>query len=114
MKGLKLIPLFLVLMILVFIGMKFVDANREDVIINFGNYQSLPTSQGFVVLTSVLVGMVVCGTLCSVEILALYVQNRKLRRKLAALAQATRASMATATKTEPSDIGLPKSHEGAH
>ena len=113
MKGLKLIPLFLFLMIMVFIGMKFVDANREEVIINFGNYQSLPTSQGFVVLTSALIGMVVCGTLCSVEILALYVQNRKLRRKLAALAQATRAQLAS-QKSEPNDIGLPPRQEGAH
>jgi uncharacterized integral membrane protein len=86
MKGLKIIPMFLVLMVLTYVGMLFVEANHDEVVISFGTtFQSAPIPLGFVVLTSVLAGMVVCGFLCSVELLALYMQNRQLRRRLALL-----------------------------
>lgn len=78
--------MFLLLMVLTYVGMLFVEANHDDVVIAFGNvYQSAPIPLGFIVLTSVLIGMVVCGVLCSVEILALYMQNRLLKRRLALL-----------------------------
>ena len=91
MKGLKIIPLFLGLMILVFMGMKFVDANRDEVVVVFGKLQSPPTALGFVILTSALLGMVVFGSLCTIELLALYVQNRKLCSRLAQLSQVAQA-----------------------
>jgi uncharacterized integral membrane protein len=84
MKGLKIIPMFLVLMVLTYVGMLFVESNHDDVVIAFGNYyQSQPIPLGFIVLTSILIGMVICGTLCSVELMALYMQNRNLKRRLA-------------------------------
>lgn len=82
MKGLKIIPMFLVLMALTYAGMLFVQANSDEVIVRLGPSQSPPLAIGFVVLTSVFLGMVVCGTLCSIEMLALYVQNRKLKKKI--------------------------------
>lgn len=85
MKGLKIIPLFLGLIVLSYLGMLFVEANRDEVVITFWGKTSSPTAQGLVVLTSALVGMLICGALCSVELLVLYAQNRKLRRRLAQL-----------------------------
>ncbi len=86
MKGLKIIPMFLGLMVLTYLGMQFVEANHDDVSISLGSYyQSLPMPLGFVVLTSILIGMIVCGVLCAVELLALYVHNRRLRRRVGLL-----------------------------
>lgn len=82
MKGLKIIPMFLILIILSYFGIGFIEANREQVVINFGNYQSHPTTLGFTVLTSVLAGMLIAGLLCSIELLALTIQNRRLKNKL--------------------------------
>lgn len=81
MKGLKVIPIFLILIVLSYFGLLFVEANREEVVIHFFSYQSPPTPLGFVVLTSALVGMIFSGLLCTIEILALYVQNKNLKRK---------------------------------
>ena len=82
MKGIKIIPLFLLLIASTYVGMLFVEANREEVTIQFGNWQSNPTAIGFVVLTSVLVGMMISGLLCSIELFALYVQIKRLKRKI--------------------------------
>lgn len=84
MKGLKLIPLFLLLLVLTYVGMLFVEANRQEVSITFGSYQGQPMAMGFVVLTSVLIGMLLSGGLCTLEFIALYIKIRGLRRKLAA------------------------------
>jgi uncharacterized integral membrane protein len=81
-KGLKIIPAFLVLIFFSYLGLMFVEANREEVVIHFANSQSVATPLGFVILTSVLIGMVFAGCLCSVEMLFLYIQNRRLKRKL--------------------------------
>ena len=109
MKGLKIIPLFLALMVLVFLGMKFVDANRDEVVVVFAHLQSPPTPLGFVILTSTLLGMVVCGALCTIELLALYVQNRKLRARLAQMTQGQKSK----TVVEAQDVTAPKV-EGVH
>ncbi len=82
MKGLKIIPFFLILILLTYMGMLFVEANREEVMIQFGRFQSPPAALGFVVLTSMLIGMVVAGLLCSIELMALYMQNRLLKRRI--------------------------------
>lgn len=85
MKGLKVIPLFLLLIVFTYFGMLFVEANRSEVTIQFGNYQSPPTALGFVVLTSALMGMIIAGILCGIELLALHMHNRRLMRRLSQL-----------------------------
>lgn len=82
MKGLKIIPMFLVLIFFSFVGALFVENNPDTVSIHFFRYVTPPTKVGLVVLCSMMVGMVAAGLLCSVEMLALYMQNKKLRRKL--------------------------------
>ncbi len=82
MKGLKIIPMFLALIVLSYVGMLFVESNRDSVIIQFADYRTPPTALGFVVLTSMLMGMMISGVLCMVELLALIVQNKRLKRKL--------------------------------
>jgi|GEM_PF-1441759 len=82
MKGLKIIPVFLLLIGLTYIGMLFIEANRDEVIIRLGGWESPPTAQGFVVLTSALVGMVVAGALSLIELFALYWKNQHLKKEL--------------------------------
>ena len=84
MKGLKIIPMFLLLIGLTYAGMLFVQANSDMVSVQLGGYVVGPMATGFMVLSSVFCGMVFCGALCSVEMLGLYVQNRKLKKKLIA------------------------------
>ncbi len=62
--------------------MLFVEANRTEVVIAFGTYQSPATALGFVVLTSILVGMCISGFLCSIELVALFVQFKRLKRRI--------------------------------
>ena len=57
MKALKIIPVFVVLIVSTYGGMLFVEANRSEVVIQFGSYQSPAAALGFVVLTSILIGM---------------------------------------------------------
>ena len=102
MKGLiKIIPMFIALIVLSFMGMLFVLANRDSVIINFGAKQTPPMALGLVVMTSMLLGMIVSGLLCSVEVLALFVQNKKLRKMLA------QARAAAAPKLERAPVSTP-------
>lgn len=83
MKGLKIIPIFLVLILMAYVGMLFVEANRDEVVITFFGSQTPPVPLGFVVLTSALIGMLVAGVLCVLELTVLYLQNKSLRRRLA-------------------------------
>lgn len=82
MRGLRIIPLFIGIIILSYFGMWFVELNGNLVVVNFHNYQTPPTKLGFVVLTAVLIGMVIAGLFCSIELLALFMQNRRLRARL--------------------------------
>ena len=86
MKGLKLIPLTAILVGLTYLGVWFVNANPTEVVIKLGMHETPPTPQGFVVLTSILLGMVIAGVFCSIELLALYMQNKKLTFSLYFLA----------------------------
>ena len=100
MKGLKIIPMVLSILALAYAGVLFVNANNEEVIVKFGNHESPRMAVGFVVLTSAFVGMVISGLLCSVELFALYLQNKRLKRKISITPKA-------ATKTPeptPTDI----------
>ncbi|MCB0403286.1 MAG: LapA family protein [Bdellovibrionales bacterium] len=93
MRGLKIIPLFLVLIVFSYIGVIFVQNNPDEMVIRFFNqYESPPLALGFIILTSALVGMVVAGILCVLELVVLYLQNKSLRRKLEELGQKTNTS----------------------
>ena len=81
MKGLKIIPVFVILLLCTYLGILFVEANRENVVVSFGKYQSTAMPLGLVILTSVLVGMVAAGAMCSIELIILMLQNRKLKRR---------------------------------
>ncbi len=83
MKGLKIIPIFIILLLCTYLGILFVEANRENVVVSFGKYQSTAMPLGLVILTSVLVGMVAAGLLCSIELVILLLQNQKLKRRQA-------------------------------
>jgi uncharacterized integral membrane protein len=107
MKGLKIIPLFLAIMGMTYAGMLFVQANNDEVVVKMGAYVSPPMAVGFMVLTSIFIGMVICGFLCSVEMLALYVQNRKLKKKLGSLMVTPKVQVPTAPAA-PADISTPK------
>lgn len=105
MKGLKIIPIFLVLIVLTYTGMLFVQANSDMVSVQLGGHTIGPMASGFMVLSSVFLGMVVCGLLCSVEMLGLYVQNRKLKKKLS---QTVTSNKAVAATPPAQDITAPK------
>lgn len=110
MKGLRIIPMFIVLMALSYVGILFVESNHDDVAIAFGSYyQSQPIPLGFVVLTSILIGMVICGALCSVELLSLYVQNRSLKRRLRTME--TRTSITGNNQSAQSDRARKEKNE---
>ena len=85
MKGLKIIPVFIILLLCTYLGILFVEANRENVVVSFGKYQSTAMPLGLVILTSVLVGMVAAGLLCSIELVILLMQNQRLKRRQARL-----------------------------
>lgn len=104
MRGLKIIPLFLLLIGLTYAGMLFVQANREEIIVKMGSYQTPSAPIGLVVMTSIFIGMVFCGVLCSIEMLGLYVQNRKLKKKLGSLTVANKAVVAQGAN----DVVAPK------
>ncbi len=85
MRGLRIIPAFLLLVVLSFVGAVFVVQNNDPVSVRFFAYEVPPTKLGLIVLTSILTGMVIAALFCSVELLSLYVQNRRLRRKISQL-----------------------------
>ena len=85
MKGIKITLLVASLIGLTYLGVAFVELNREDVVVHFGvDRQSSPMALGFIILNSLLIGMIIAGVVTSVELLTLSVQNRRLKRKLAA------------------------------
>lgn len=73
-------------MLFTYTGVLFVNANKQEVIVKFVGYESQSVPVGLVVLTSVLIGMVACAALCSVELLSLYMQRNSLRKKIHQLA----------------------------
>jgi len=81
-KGLKVIPMFLILILFSYVGALFVERNPDPVSINFLRFVTPPAKLGLVVLSSMMLGMIAAGLLCSIELLALFVQNKNLRRKL--------------------------------
>lgn len=106
MRGIKIIPLFLFLVILSYMGVRFVLANPDVVKVRFAGYETGDMAVGLIVLTSILVGMVISGTLASVEMLSLYFQNKTLRRKLHFLQPQLKAAkqQAQAQDKKPSEL----------
>lgn len=96
MKSLKLIPIFFLLLVLTYFGVQFVEANREEVFVNLGSWQSRPMSLGFVILTSFFFGSLFSTLLSATEILRLYVETSRLKRKNHEL-----SALSTRTDQEP-------------
>lgn len=84
MKALRIIPFMVVLLVLVYFGVFFVEANQELVIVTLGSYVTKPTRLGFVVMTSTLLGLLMGGGLAAAQIIFLSLQNRSLKKRLAA------------------------------
>jgi|LakMenEpi03Aug12_release.lakeMendotaPanAssembly.Ray.scaffolds.fasta_scaffold183307_3 hypothetical protein len=103
MTGLKIIPIFFLLMVLTYMGIQFVEANRDEVVVTVGNWQSSPTSLGFVVITSCFCGMVFSAAISLAELLRLYVQNHRLKRKIKSI-----QSSQSPESSIPTDIVPPK------
>ncbi len=82
MKGLRIIPLLVILLVLVYFGVMFVEANQTLVTVSIWGKQTTPTRLGFVVMTSVLIGIFVGAALATAQVLLLFFQNRSLRKKL--------------------------------
>jgi len=104
MMGLKLIPAFFLLMVLTYFGIQFVEANRDEVMVTVGNWQSRPLALGFVVITTFFLGMVFSAALSLAELLRLHLSNHRLKRKINDLTQQTHMPSPSA----PSDIVAPK------
>jgi hypothetical protein len=104
MRKLFIIPFFFFIVGLSYVGVWFVELNGDKIIVNLGNqHVTEPTPIGFVVLTSVLIGMTLSGFVCSIEMLSLLVQNRKLKRKLQSLIpkNTKRDGLSAVDQTEP-------------
>ena len=82
MWGIRIVPVFLTLTALSFVGTLFIEANPDVVSLHLLRYEAPPTKLGLVVLISCLVGMFATALFCSVELLALQMQNKRLRRRL--------------------------------
>ncbi len=82
MKGLKIIPLFAIFLVLSYVGTLFVKANFVDVSVNVGFFKTPSAPVGLVVLTSVLLGMIIIGIICSFELFRLAYVNNKLNKKI--------------------------------
>jgi len=81
MKSLKLIPAFFLLMVLTYFGVQFVEANRDEVVVNLGSWSSRSVTLGFVILTSFFLGTLFSALLSATELLRLYVEMHRLKRK---------------------------------
>jgi uncharacterized integral membrane protein len=111
MRGLvKVIPMFIALIVLSFLGTLFVLANQDSVSINLGTTKTPPVALGLVVLTSVLIGMIASGILCSVEVLALFMQNKALRKKLAATRNVPPPKLDTPLLNNPIETPVEPNH----
>lgn len=82
MRALKIIPLLVILLLLVYFGVLFVEANPEQVILTLGTHQTNPTRLGFVVMTSVLLGILAGAVLAVGQVVLLSLQNRSLRKRI--------------------------------
>lgn len=103
MKGLRIIPVFIVLLTLSYIGVLFVNANSGEVQVEFWGWKTPHMAIGLIVMTSVLVGMLIAGAMCAFELLVLMAQNRKLRRKIAPRAAPAQTALSERFAGAPED-----------
>jgi len=75
--------MFLFFTIVSFLGAWFVENNATLVQIRFLKYETPPIKQGLIILGTLTLGMFIAGLFSCIELLALYIQNRRLKRKLA-------------------------------
>jgi uncharacterized integral membrane protein len=113
MRGLKLIAVFILLIGFTYLGVVFVEANREEVILEIGKYRTNPSALGFVVMSSTLIGLVLGALLGSFEILSLLMQNQNLKKRLRKFEQAeimgnTLPEVAPPPSSDPMMDGNPK------
>ena len=107
MKGLRIIPILVILMVLVYLGVGFVEANQENVILTIGSHVTEPTRLGFVVMTSVLLGIILGAALASAQVFLLFFQNRSLRKQISR----TDVTAETRAAAFPSDSSRPHSDD---
>jgi hypothetical protein len=106
MKKFLVIPGVFAILGLTYIATYFVKLNPDEIVVHLGPQTSADsTAIGFVVLTSFALGMLVAGFLSGIEILALMIQNRRLKRKLNALSNTLKAPKKVETLA-PSDIDV--------
>jgi len=105
MKKFLVIPGIFAVLGLTYATTWFVELNKEQIVVQLGQQSSTePTAIGFVVLTSIALGMLICGFLLGIEVFALMIQNRRLKRKVASLSVAPK----TPRKADPqaSDVAI--------
>lgn len=104
MRGLKIIAVFVLLIGFTYLGVLFVEANREEVVLEIGKHRTGPTALGFVVMSSTLIGLVMGALLGSFEILSLLLQNQGLKKKLRRLEQTEILGTPTSDVAPPSIV----------
>ncbi|MBY0370125.1 LapA family protein [bacterium] len=82
MKALKIIPFLIIVLLLVYFGLLFVENNQDPVSLHFGARTTPSARLGFVVMTSVLVGIILGISLAAAQVGLLLFQNRSLRKRL--------------------------------
>ena len=100
MWGLRILPLFLALTVLSFMGTLFIEANPTEVTLRALNYEAPTAKLGLVVLVSLLGGTLIAGFLCSIELLALQMQNRRLRKRISIMSASNRSNVVPLRKEE--------------
>lgn len=102
MKGLKVIPLFLLFSVLSYFGMRFLEDNEQKIDVQFWGFHTPTLSIGMTIITSILVGMLIVGILYIVFAAPLAWQVRSLKRKLNDLEGYTKR------KSDPNSNRLPQ------
>jgi len=110
MKGVKIILGFLALMALSYIGMLFIQINRQEIALSFGVFTTEPMPLGFVALTCIFTGMVFVGLLSVYELVGLYITNRSLKKRVEELESQVSAAIAPAVEepVTPEPAPLPE------
>jgi xanthine/uracil/vitamin C permease (AzgA family) len=102
MNKLRLVPTFIILLFLSYLGVSFVEANREQVIVTLGRYQSQPTTLGFVLITCFILGMLIGTFLWSIEVFTLWYRLRGLKQRVKNLESTSYSSIdATPVEEDP-------------
>lgn len=85
MRGIKIIASFLALLGLAYLGVLFVEDNREEVILTIWTFKTKSMALGFLVMSTTLIGIVIGAGLGAIEIFTLILKNRRLSARLCQL-----------------------------